>query len=285
MSTRVYVGNLKYEVSWQDLKDHMRQAGTVLNADVLTNASGRSKGCGFVEFSSASEAEKAIATMNDTELKGRLIFVREDRGHAGTSTSTEVTNRERQPRDQRTTREGAQHMRPNFTVYVGNLSWDVTWQDLKDHMRCLGGFVEHAKVLTDPSGRSRGCGLVTFSSFEDMTIAIDQLNNTELKGRPIFIREDRAVGEASSRGGNRLYVGNLDYAVEEQELRDLFETIGEVTRANVIREEGSMRAKGFAIVEYVAPEDAAQAVANLNNSQLRGRSMFVRYDRDEKKRF
>jgi RNA recognition motif-containing protein len=41
---------------------------------------GRSKGCGIVEFEKAAEAQNAMATLHDSELKGRLMFVREDRG-------------------------------------------------------------------------------------------------------------------------------------------------------------------------------------------------------------
>ena len=77
--TKVYVGNLAYETSWQGLKDHFRQAGEVLHADVLHEPSGRSKGCGLVSFASAAEAAHAIATLSETELDGRAIFVREDR--------------------------------------------------------------------------------------------------------------------------------------------------------------------------------------------------------------
>jgi RNA recognition motif-containing protein len=46
---------------------------------VLTGPDGRSKGCGLVEFSTPEEAQRAIAELNDTELMGRMIFVREDR--------------------------------------------------------------------------------------------------------------------------------------------------------------------------------------------------------------
>lgn len=80
----------------------------------------------------------------------------------------------------------------NARVYVGNLSWDVAWQDLKDHMRGLGGEVIRADVMTDQGGRSRGCGIVEFAEPEQATQAIEQLNNTELKNRMIFVREVRA---------------------------------------------------------------------------------------------
>jgi RNA recognition motif-containing protein len=76
---RLYVGNLSWEVSWQDLKDHFKSCGRVVRADVPTGADGRSKGFGLVEFAEVEDAERAIVTLNDTELNGRLIFVREDR--------------------------------------------------------------------------------------------------------------------------------------------------------------------------------------------------------------
>ena len=75
----VYVGNLSWESSWQDLKDHFKSAGSVVHADVMVGSDGRSKGCGLVTFATAQEAQNAIAALNDTDLGGRPIFVREDR--------------------------------------------------------------------------------------------------------------------------------------------------------------------------------------------------------------
>ena len=58
------------------------------------------------------------------------------------------------------------------TLYVGNLSWDVSWQDLKDHFKAAGNVV-HADVMTEAAtGRSKGCGLVTFGNEEDAANAI-----------------------------------------------------------------------------------------------------------------
>jgi len=84
-------------------------------------------------------------------------------------------------------------------VYVGNLSWEVGWQDLKDHMRSAGLKVVRASVMTEPGGRSKGCGIVEFSSSQDAVIAIEKLNDSELKGRPIFVREDREQGQGQGR--------------------------------------------------------------------------------------
>lgn len=79
VGTSVYIGNLSWATRWQALKDHMRQAGEVVHAEVFTESSGRSAGCGTVEFDSVDAATRAIATLNETELDGRNIFVRVDR--------------------------------------------------------------------------------------------------------------------------------------------------------------------------------------------------------------
>jgi RNA recognition motif-containing protein len=76
---KLYVNNLPWNVSWQNLKDHFRSAGNVVRADVFTGADGRSKGCGIVEFSTPEEAGHAMQMFNDTMLNDRKIFVREDR--------------------------------------------------------------------------------------------------------------------------------------------------------------------------------------------------------------
>ena len=74
--TKVYVGNLSWETSWQDLKDHFRSVGEVLHADVMIGTDGRSKGCGLVTFASAHDAARAIQTLHDSVLHSRSIFVR-----------------------------------------------------------------------------------------------------------------------------------------------------------------------------------------------------------------
>lgn len=286
---RVYVGNLKFEVSWQDLKDHMRSAGEVVRADILTDANGRSKGCGLVEFASAKDARKAITTLNDTDLQGRLIFVREDResvSGSGTGAPTS-TGRDSQPHASHAPQLGV-----SKRVYVGNLSWDVEWQDLKDHMRQAGD-VAHADVLKEANGRSKGCGIVEYSNIRDANNAILTLNDTELKGRLIFVREDReavpAVAGSASMGGahggsNRLYVGNLDYKTRWFELKDHFRNAGNVLRADVAMEDDGVRSRGYGIVEFATAEEAAYAAQQLNNTELNGRPIFVREDREEKRR-
>ena len=87
------------------------------------------------------------------------------------------------------------------TVFVGNLPWDVTWKELKEHMKERVGEVAFADVKMKPDGRSQGSGLVRFTNAEDAQWAIDNLNDTDLGGRSILVREDRGATGGGRGGG------------------------------------------------------------------------------------
>ena len=80
MATKLFVGNLDYTVTGDDLKDLFSQAGTVTDAVVISDKmSGRSRGFGFVEMSTEEEAKAAVEKVNGADLKGRKINVNEAR--------------------------------------------------------------------------------------------------------------------------------------------------------------------------------------------------------------
>ena len=78
MGKKLYVGNLPFSVTDQILTDTFTQCGTVESAKIITDRdSGRSKGFGFVEMSTETEAQKAIAQFNGTDYEGRPMTVNE----------------------------------------------------------------------------------------------------------------------------------------------------------------------------------------------------------------
>ncbi|OGM76092.1 RNA-binding protein [Candidatus Woesebacteria bacterium RIFOXYA1_FULL_40_18] len=80
MAAKLFIGNLDYTVTGDDLKALFAQAGTVVDAVVISDKmTGRSRGFGFVEMSSDEEAKKAIEKVNGADLKGRKINVNEAR--------------------------------------------------------------------------------------------------------------------------------------------------------------------------------------------------------------
>jgi len=78
MGRKLYVGNLPYSADQQSLQETFSQCGTVDSVNVITDRdTGQSKGFGFVEMSSDSEAQKAIQELNGTSMDGREIKVNE----------------------------------------------------------------------------------------------------------------------------------------------------------------------------------------------------------------
>lgn len=78
MSTKLYVGNLAFRTTSQELQDLFAQAGTVQSASVVEDReTGRSRGFAFVEMSSNEEAAAAIEQFNGKDLGGRLLKVNE----------------------------------------------------------------------------------------------------------------------------------------------------------------------------------------------------------------
>jgi cold-inducible RNA-binding protein len=78
MAMKIYVGNLSFEASDQDLKDAFTAHGQVETATVVKDTfSGRSRGFGFVEMPNETEARAAISALNGKELKGRAVKVNE----------------------------------------------------------------------------------------------------------------------------------------------------------------------------------------------------------------
>ncbi len=77
---KLYVGSLDYSVTADQLKELFAEAGTVVDAVVISDKySGRSKGFGFVEMSSKEEAKKAIEMFNEKDFQGRKMIVNEAR--------------------------------------------------------------------------------------------------------------------------------------------------------------------------------------------------------------
>lgn len=89
MSNKLYVGNLSFRVTSEDLHEYFAAAGSVDSANVVFDReTGRSRGFGFVEMSTEDDANNAIAQFNGQEYDGRNMVVnearpREDRGGGG----------------------------------------------------------------------------------------------------------------------------------------------------------------------------------------------------------
>ncbi|MBF0207491.1 MAG: RNA-binding protein [Oligoflexia bacterium] len=95
-------------------------------------------------------------------------------------------------------------------IYVGNLAWSTTEEDLSELFSKFGA-VENAKIVKDrETGRSKGFGFVDMSSSEEMEKAISGLDGTDFKERAIKVSEAKSTNESGggNSGPNRFRGGN-----------------------------------------------------------------------------
>jgi len=301
-TTTVYVGNLSWDTTDESLSDAFDAKCTVATAVVQRHAdSQRSKGWGLVSFAKESDVADAIAEFNDTVLDGRTIIVRADRGATRPSTD----GGERQPRRQRQQRnmtdtktvEDDGPAAPSTKLFVGNLTWDTTSEQLEAYFSKVG-VVASAEVIykqdTHPP-RSRGWGIVEMEDIDAATAALD-LDDTEIDGRAIKVQFQKSKARATRKPrraardtkrvlredvdaapSKSIYIGNLPWSYGDEDLSELFGDFGVVDAE--VKQGFDGRSRGYGIVTFDSMDDAGKAIEAVNNTDCGGRNVVVRFDR------
>ncbi|CCO31207.1 putative RNA-binding protein C328,05 OS=Schizosaccharomyces pombe (strain 972 / ATCC 24843) GN=SPAC328.05 PE=4 SV=3 [Rhizoctonia solani AG-1 IB] len=239
--TQLFVGNLPYRVRWQDLKDLFRKAGTVLRADVSLGPDNRSRGYGTVLLATAEDAGKATDMYNGYVWQNRTLEVRPDR------------------------------LPPELDMGLNHAgaAGGVSSVPITNPMVPLA--VPQPGHVLDPLSRP-------------MSAAIGQDGPAHSPGifapspfgsNPSNWTNSGFQGGASNR---QLFIGNLPFQCQWQDLKDLFRAAGQILRADVaLGPDG--RSRGFGTVVYAKESDAARAVTMFNGYDYNGRILKVHYDR------
>jgi RNA recognition motif-containing protein len=185
ISRTLIVENVPDSFAWQELKDLLKPVGPVNHADIKERENGRR--IGVVEFRNRDDVQKAInqssslCAGHDEGLMFRLMYRADVEA---------VTGFKRE--NGRSFGKGSSGDEGFRMLFVNNLGYSVSWQDLKDHFRSAGEVIR-ADVATEggSSQRSRGYGFVEFNNSSDAAEAVRVLNGSYLKGRQIFVREYR----------------------------------------------------------------------------------------------
>lgn len=172
---RLYVGNLPYTMTPDQLAEIFSESGTVDAVEVVYDrVTDRSRGFAFVTMASVGEAEEAIRMFDGSLAGGRKVKVNFPEVPRGAE--TEVLGQRMRSRG---------YVDSPYKVYAGNLGWSLTSQALRDAFASQPGLLG-AKVIFDRNtGQSRGFGFVTFASDEECQAAIEAMNGLEIEGRPL----------------------------------------------------------------------------------------------------
>lgn len=176
--TNVFVKNLDLHVDDDKLFEVFSPYGPIKSHVVMRNQNNESKGFGFVNFEIADDAARAVDELNGLELNGKPIFV----GRAQKRMEREAELRqkfENLKMEQMSKYQGV-------NLYVKNLEDDVDEEKLRNIFAPFGA-ITSAKVMTDARGASRCFGFVCFSTPEEATRAVTELNGKIIGTKPLYV--------------------------------------------------------------------------------------------------
>uniref|UniRef100_A0A7M4FI24 Polyadenylate-binding protein n=1 Tax=Crocodylus porosus TaxID=8502 RepID=A0A7M4FI24_CROPO len=265
----VFIKNLDKSIDNKALYDTFSAFGNILSCKVVCDENG-SKGYAFVHFETQDAADRAIEKMNGMLLNDRKVFVgrfksRKEREAELGAKAKEFTN-----------------------VYIKNFGDDMDDERLKELFSKYGKTLS-VKVMTDPTGKSKGFGFVSFEKHEDANKAVEEMNGKDINGKMVFVgraqkkverqaelkrKFEQLKQERISRyQGVNLYIKNLDDTIDDEKLRKEFSPFGSITSAKVMLEDG--RSKGFGFVCFSSPEEATKAVTEMNGRIVGSKPLYV----------
>ncbi|KAL4680416.1 hypothetical protein H8959_022357 [Pygathrix nigripes] len=175
--TNIYVKNLPVDVDEQGLQDLFSQFGKMLSVKVMRDNSGHSRCFGFVNFEKHEEAQKAVVHMNGKEVSGRLLYA--GRAQKRVERQNELKRRFEQMKQDRLRRY------QGVNLYVKNLDDSIDDDKLRKEFSPYG-VITSAKVMTE-GGHSKGFGFVCFSSPEEATKAVTEMNGRIVGTKPLYV--------------------------------------------------------------------------------------------------
>ncbi|KAG8390920.1 hypothetical protein BUALT_Bualt01G0133700 [Buddleja alternifolia] len=254
VSTSLYVGDLDLNVTDSQLYDLFNQVGQVVSVRVCRDLSTRrSLGYGYVNYSNAQDAARAMELLNFTPLNNKSIRVMYSH------------------RDPSIRKSGAAN------IFIKNLDKTIDNKALHDTFSSFGNILS-CKIATDSNGQSRGYGFVQFDTEEAAESAIDKLNGMLVNDKQVyvghFLRKQERDTASSKTKFNNVYVKNLADSTIDEDLKRVFSEYGTITSSVVMRDADG-RSKGFGFVNFENADDAAKAVEALNGKKIDDKEWYV----------
>ncbi|XP_074524644.1 nucleolin [Halichoeres trimaculatus] len=254
----LYIGNLNSNKDFEEIKGSLRKFFTKNDLEVVDVRLGGSKKFGYVDFASEEDLQKAL------ELNGKKIMGQEVKlDKARSKDSSQENKKERDAR----------------TLFVKNLPFSATADDLRE-------VFEDAVDVRLPQGQNgsnRGIAYIEFKSEAEAEKMLEEAQGADVQGRSIMVD---FVGEKSQKGAKiagpgvgaackTLVVNNLAFSASEEVLQSTFE---KAVSIRIPQRDG--RPKGFAFLEFESTDDAKEALENLNNTEIEGRSIRLEYSQN-----
>jgi len=283
----VYVGNVPLEASEDELRSFFAEKlGTTTYSKLkipLDRETQRPRGFLYLEFAAKNEAEVAVSSLTGLSVRDRALKV----DFADPS----------RPKSER-----AERVKPVYdqesSVYVGNLAFGVTEEDLKGLCDSVLGPDKVSKIriaIDRETNRARGFAHIDFTDKEAAAQAVAGLNGATLSDRAIRVDHAQRKDEvrqnfntkdssrpprafSQNQGGHSVFIGNLAWDMSTELVEEMVnDVLGEglftKVRLSVDRETG--RSRGFGHIDFKDAESAERAISELNGMEVLGRQLRV----------
>jgi polyadenylate-binding protein len=223
----IFIKNLSRDIDNKTLFDTFTKFGNILSCKIELDETNQSKGYGYIQYSTADEADLAVQNVNGMMIADKKVFV-----------GPFVSKKERQSSTE-----------SSFTnVFIKNLPETVGDGQLYELFAPFG-MIKSAIVMKDEAGRSKLFGFVNFDDPNDALEAVTELNNKEVDGKPIFVGRAQKKMEREAElktkfeqmqsqkyQGVNLYIKNLDDDIDDEKLLNLFSPFGTITSAKIMKD-------------------------------------------------
>jgi len=176
--TNLYVKNLDPETTQEEFEILFNKFGAVTSAAVSFDEEGKSKGFGFVNFERHEEAQDAVDALHEVEQNGRKLFV--------TRAQKKAEREEELRRSYEQAKMEKMSKYQGVNLYIKNLEDDIDDDKLRAEFEVFGT-VTSAKVMRDEKASSKGFGFVCFSTPEEATKAVAEMNNKMIGSKPLYV--------------------------------------------------------------------------------------------------
>ncbi|KAF8108937.1 hypothetical protein N665_0104s0247 [Sinapis alba] len=174
LKRKLFVFNLPWSMSVNDISELFGQCGTVSSVEIIKQKDGKNRGFAFVTMSSGEEAQSAVDKFDSFQVSGRIIRV-------------SFARRFKKPPN--ALPPSASPGETRHKLYVSNLAWKARSTHLREFFTAADFKLVSARVVfADPGGRASGYGFVSFLTREEAEDAISKLDGKELMGRPISLK-------------------------------------------------------------------------------------------------
>jgi len=185
--TNVFVKSLSESTTDEDLRKAFSEYGTITSAVVMRDADGNSKCFGFVNFENTEDAARAVEGLNGQKFDEKEWYV-------GKAQKKNEREQELKQKFEQSMKEAVDKSQ-GLNLYIKNLDDTVTDESLKEFFAPFGT-ITSCKVMRDPNGTSKGSGFVAFSTSEEASRALMEMNGKMIAGKPLYValaqrKEDR----------------------------------------------------------------------------------------------